>query len=71
LSYLFAAGPAPSCLDAADANDRGAVDIADAISILSHLFANAGPLPAPFGQCGIDPTIDELGCESYPPCQGP
>ena len=69
LSYLFAKGTAPSCLDAADANDSGAVDIADAIRTLSHLFANTGPLPAPFGQCGIDPTTDELGCSSFPPCR--
>jgi parallel beta-helix repeat protein len=71
LSYLFAMGKAPDCLDAADANDGGAVDIADAISILSLLFASAGPLPAPFGQCGNDPTDDTLGCASFPPCQGP
>ena len=31
--------PQISCLDAADANDDGAADIADAIAILSHLFA--------------------------------
>ncbi len=70
LSYLFAEGPAPSCLDAADANDDGAADIADAIAVLSHLFANAGDLPEPFGECGLDPTVDELGCSSYPPCEG-
>ncbi len=69
LSYLFADGPAPPCLDAADANDDGAVDIADAIAVLSHLFAGAGPLPEPFGDCGVDPTIDELGCSSYEPCE--
>jgi hypothetical protein len=69
LSYLFAEGPAPSCLDSADANDDGALDIADAIALLSHLFANAGDLPAPFGECGIDPTLDELGCLEYAGCQ--
>jgi hypothetical protein len=71
LSYLFANGKVPDCLDAADANDSGEIDVADAITILSHLFANSGPLPEPFGACGIDPTIDELGCESYPLCEGP
>ncbi|UCF32328.1 MAG: hypothetical protein JSV78_08320 [Phycisphaerales bacterium] len=34
LSDLFAAGPAPTCLDAADANDDGAVDLADGVYIL-------------------------------------
>jgi hypothetical protein len=70
LSYLFAQGLVPDCLDAADANDSGAVDIADAIAILSHLFAHTGPLPPPFGACGIDPTIDALDCLSYPHCEG-
>jgi hypothetical protein len=45
--------------------------VADAIALLSHLFANAGPLPAPFNQCGIDPTADTLDCGSYPPCEEP
>ena len=61
-------GPTPTCLDAADAKDDGAVDIADAIAVLSHLFGGAGDLPEPFGECGIDPASDELGCQEYPPC---
>ena len=69
LSYLFAEGPAPTCLDASDANDDGAVDIADAIAVLSHLFATAGDLPAPFGECGVDPTVDDLECARYEPCE--
>jgi hypothetical protein len=72
LSYLFAGGPSPSCLDAADTNDDGEVDIADAIAVLSHLFAGSGDLPEPFGECGEDPTPEdpELGCESFPACDG-
>jgi dienelactone hydrolase len=69
LSYLFAEGATPTCLDAADANDDGAVDIADAIAVLSHLFAGSGDLPEPFGECGVDPTVDELGCVEYPGCE--
>ncbi len=69
LSYLFARGTAPSCLDTADANDDGRNDIADAIRTLTHLFAHGGPLPLPFGGCGADPTADDLSCASYPPCQ--
>ena len=52
------------------ANDDGALDIADAVAILSRLFANAGPLPAPFSECGLDPTADELGCAAFAPCVG-
>jgi len=69
LGYLYSGSQAPTCLDAADANDDGAVDIADAITLLDHLFGESGPLPEPFGACGIDPTADELGCDSYPPCE--
>ena len=69
LSYLFADGPPPTCLDAADTNDDGAIDIADPITVLSHLFASSGDLPDPFGECGVDPTEDELWCSSFPPCE--
>ena len=75
LTYLFGSAGEPckesvaQCLDATDANDDGAVDIADAIAVLSHLFAGAGPLPDPFGDCGVDPTVDELACASYEPRQ--
>jgi hypothetical protein len=68
--WATASGSAPPCLDAADTNDDGAVDIGDAIAVLSHLFAGAGPLPDPFGECGVDPTVDELGCASYELCEG-
>ncbi|HAK93927.1 MAG TPA: hypothetical protein DCM87_02675 [Planctomycetes bacterium] len=71
LSYLFAEGIAPACLDAADANDSGAIDIADAIALLSHLFADAGPLKPPFGECGVDPTADDMDCGGFAPCREP
>jgi 6-phosphogluconolactonase (cycloisomerase 2 family) len=68
LGSLFAQGPSATCLDTADANDDGKINIADAIAILSYLFASTGPLPAPFGDCGVEPTLDDLDCASYPPC---
>ena len=75
LSYLF--GPAgnpckeqvATCLDAADANDDGAVDISDGIFILQNLFANGPAIPPPYPGCGVDPTVDELGCDSFPVCE--
>jgi PKD repeat protein len=68
LAYLFAQGPAPTCLDAADANDDGAVDIADGVYILQNLFARGPAIPPPYPECGIDRTEDELGCSSYEHC---
>ena len=51
-----------------DTNDDGEVNIADAISVLSHLFAGAGDLPAPFAECGVDPTDDGLDCSEHGAC---
>jgi len=63
LGYLFGGEEPPACEDASDTNDDGAVNIADAIKLLGHLFGGEGPLPAPFPDCGTDPTPDDL-----PPC---
>ncbi|MEM7261895.1 MAG: hypothetical protein AAF488_07865 [Planctomycetota bacterium] len=67
LAALFTAGaPPPSCEDAADANDDGGFDISDPVSTLATLFSG-GPSPSePFPTCGVDPTGDALGCDSYP-----
>jgi hypothetical protein len=55
-------------MKAADANDDGQVNIADAIAALGHLFGGAGDLPPPFGACGTDPTDDGLTCVTFEPC---
>ena len=70
LSSLFGQTEPPDCEASADANDDGELNIADAVKILAHLFANAGPLPQPFGACGIDPTADDLDCASFLPYGG-
>ena len=56
------------CLDAADANDDGNVNVSDAVFILVHLFPPSG-FPPPFPSCGRDPTLDNIGCGSFPPCE--
>ncbi len=67
LAYLFTGGVV-LCEDAADANDDGTINVADAIYVLTNLFG-AGPFPpAPHPACGPDPTADALGCVSFPPC---
>ena len=67
LSHLFSNDPA-MCLLALDTNDSEAVDIADAIALLDHLFQASGPLPAPFGACGGDPTPGPLDCPAESGC---
>jgi hypothetical protein len=69
LSYLFASGTAPTCLDAADSNDDGEINVADAIFVLQYLFAGGLAIPPPYPECGIDPTVDELDCLAYRPCE--
>ena len=44
----------------------GQFNIADAVSILSHLFGGTGDLLPPFGECGPDPTDDPLVDCLYP-----
>jgi len=68
LDFIFQRGLAPSCRDAADANDDGRVNLLDAVGILAHLFRNAGALPAPFETCGEDATADALGCRTHDGC---
>ena len=58
-------------LDAADTDDNGALEITDAVYLLSFLFLG-GPAPEqPFPSCGPDPTIDDLTCESFAICDEP
>lgn len=73
LDYLFLGNVKElACPDAADVNDDGAVTIADAQYLLEYLFLGTLPdPPAPFGQCGQDPTEDNLKCTSFPICRTP
>ncbi len=70
LSYQFQMGPS-HCLDAHDVNDNGAVNIADVVFQVTHLFGMGSPIPAPFPDCGVDPTADAnplVICENYTVC---
>ena len=63
LNYLFKQGLEPSCLDAADANDDGVIDISDPVRTILHLF-DGRTLPVPYPEAGIDPTDDNLDCNN-------
>ena len=58
----------PSCLDAADAEDDGRINLRDPIYILGYLFLGGPAPPPPLGTCGPDRTADDLGCEASPAC---
>ncbi len=69
LSALFVPmSEVPACDDAADVNDDGGLDIADAIYELTALFdLGAGPISAP-DACWNHPTDDGLDCGSFSGC---
>ena len=55
------------CQDAADANDDGRLNLADPVQIIIYLFLGI-QLPEPSWACGLDPTADDLGCDSFHSC---
>ncbi len=70
LGFLFAGEGDPPCLAALDSNNDGARNVADAVFILNFLFGGGGnPPPAPFPECGADPSAAMVDCASFPPCQ--
>ena len=54
--------------DAVDANDDGVRNVSDVLYLANYLFSGGQPPPAPFAECGQDPTADELSCDSLPSC---
>jgi len=63
LAYLFQSGKV-DCLTACDTDATDALDIADAVYLLTHLFAAGPPPPPPFPTCAPEPTPDTLPCEN-------
>ena len=69
LLSLFGGLDGPECMDSADADDDGLVQVNDAIYLLNWRYSTTGsPPPPPFVSCGPDPTADSLDCVSSPPC---
>ncbi|MBN1421833.1 MAG: hypothetical protein JXP34_23870 [Planctomycetes bacterium] len=63
--YLFQAGASPWCLDAADSNDDGRIDISDPTFLLFFLFLQGDMPRAPYPSPGVDPTfLDPFTCEA-------
>jgi hypothetical protein len=63
---LYAGGPAPPCLDAADANNDGRYNIVDPVAILQKVLGNPDvTIPPPYEEVGGD-TGSSLGCDAFP-----
>ena len=68
LATLFQSDPM-NCQASGDVNDDGLLNIADAISVFDHLFSGAAQPPAPYPDCGVDPTSPGLlSCNSFDLC---
>lgn len=69
LAYLFQGGAEPGCLDACDLNDDEDLTLVDPLQLLDFMFTGGAPPPAPFGDCGPDPTLNvALTCTEYEHC---
>ena len=69
LGSLFLGEGDPGCEDSCDSNDDGTVDISDSIMALGVLFLGNGVIPPPgMTNCGVDPSDDQVGCETHASC---
>jgi hypothetical protein len=71
LGRLFLGRPPSACPDSEDVDDDGVVTLTDPIRLLGHLFVGDSPPPPPWGECGVDPTVDSLDCRSPATCLPP
>ncbi len=63
MDWIFGIEQEPPCLDAADLNDDGYVNVTDSTQLLNYIHTPGSPVPsAPFPEPGIDPTTDALDC---------
>ena len=69
-SYQFLGGEKPGCLEAADSNADGKIDLADGVFTLSFLFLEAPPPPRPFPSCGAALGHWRPACEDSGSCPG-
>lgn len=63
LVATFQSGEVLDCIDTADVNDDGAVDVSDPILAISYLYLGGAEPPEPAVSIGLDPTSDGLSCE--------
>ncbi len=66
LLYLFVSGDDPVCHDACDVDDNGDLGIGDPVMALGALFGGGPPPALPYPMCGVDPTGDDVACDSFP-----
>ncbi len=67
LGFLFLGRPPPGCQEACNGDDDASLSVSDAIFVLNHLFGGGPPIPAPYPDCGIDPT-PSTSCDNAHEC---
>ena len=69
LGFLFRGAPEfLECEKAGDFNSNSKLELADAVSFLQWRFRDGNEPLAPFPDCGMDTTLNHLGCD-LPPCE--
>ncbi len=70
-AYVFQTIP-PNCVLAADVDDDGVAGLNDFLYLYSYLYLSGDEPPAPFPDCGTDPTDPQPGddCCTPPTPQG-
>jgi hypothetical protein len=61
-TYLFTGEVTPTCLNSAEVNDDGLINLSDPIYLLNWAFVGGGSVPS---SC-VGPGSTDLGCSSYP-----
>lgn len=67
IGFLFENGAAANCMLTMDQNSDTFVDISDMVYLVTYQFSGGPPPPAPFPDCGIDPS-GGVDCTFYPAC---
>lgn len=63
MDWIFGLEQEPPCLDAADLNDDGYINVTDSTQLLAYIHTPGSAVPsAPFPDPGVDPTADSLDC---------
>ncbi len=63
VNELFREGSVSGCEKASDCNGDGQIDLSDVTYGVAYRFQGGPSPPAPFPECGLDVTEDDLTCE--------
>ncbi len=65
IAYLFLSGAPSGCLVTCDSNGDASIDVGDVVYMLNALFTGGASIPAPWPNCGREPTASGIACPTY------